>query len=167
MAWCDTSENRIACCDVGLVATGVGDACGCPEGGPLMAKAVAAGCKLPPDARPITPYAIQDIVRQKEADFQGCYKAASLDPRRPTVQVVLGLELSPDGRVFAARIEASTQPSSGAEACVLGVAKALRFPPPPAKVMRFVHPLTVTVPAAGAGPQPGAAPLTAPSALAP
>jgi hypothetical protein len=144
-AWCDRDEKKIACCDVGLVPSGSADACGCPLGGPLMPKAIAAGCSLPADSKPLSLVAIQDVIRAKQADFRGCYKALPPDPKRPFANVVVGIELAPDGRVFSARIEGSNAPDKAAEACVLGVADALRFPPPAARGMRFLHPLTIPV----------------------
>jgi serine/threonine-protein kinase len=149
-AWCDRQEKKVACCDVGLVPSGAADACGCPLGGPLMPKAVAAGCSLAPDAKPLSLGAIQEVIRAKQPDFQGCYKAAPADPKRPAVvQVVVGIELAPDGRVFAARIENAKAHDKAAEACVVGVAEALRFPPPTARGMRFLHPLSLPVGPAG------------------
>jgi serine/threonine-protein kinase len=142
-AWCDRDEKRIACCDVGLVPSGSADTCGCPLGGPLMPKAIATGCSLPADAKPLSLVAIQEVIRAKQPDLQGCYKAVPPDPRRPFANVVVGIELAPDGRVFSARIEGSNAPDKTAEACLLGVAEALRFPPPTARGMRFLHPLTI------------------------
>jgi serine/threonine-protein kinase len=142
-AWCDKDEKRIACCDVGFVATGSNEACGCPEGGPLMIKAIAAGCKLPPDSKPITPATIQETMQAKYPELFACYKSAPPDPRRPSVRTVMGLELTPDGRVYAARIDSSSMPNAEAEACLLGIASGLTFPPPPATGLRFIHPLII------------------------
>ncbi|MCK6587008.1 MAG: AgmX/PglI C-terminal domain-containing protein, partial [Polyangiaceae bacterium] len=144
-AWCDRDEKRVACCEVGLVPSGSGDACGCPPGGPLMPKAVAAGCSLPADAKPLSLGIIQDVIRAKQADFQACYKTLPPDPRRAFANVVVGIELSPEGRVFSARVEHSNAPDKTAEACVVGIAEALQFPPPAARGMRFLHPLTLPV----------------------
>jgi serine/threonine-protein kinase len=150
-AWCDRDEKRIACCDVGLVPSGAGSAggagetCGCPPGAPLMPKAIAAGCSLPADAKPLSLGAIQEVIRAKQADFQGCYKALPPDPRRPFASVVVAIELSPEGRVFSARVEHSNAPDKAAEACLASVVEKLRFPPPTARGMKFLHPITLSI----------------------
>jgi eukaryotic-like serine/threonine-protein kinase len=145
VAWCDGEERRIACCDQGMIAMGTGDACGCPEGGPLLLKAISAGCTIPPDRRPLSPTAIQAIMRGKQADYQACYTALPRDPSKLYAHMTLGIELSPDGRVYAAQINHSTMPHPEADACVLRATRALTFPPPPAGVMRFIHSLSVSV----------------------
>jgi serine/threonine-protein kinase len=144
-AWCDREEKRVACCDVGLIPTGSEGACGCPPGPPLMPKAVAAGCSLPADAKPLSLAMIQEVLRAKHADFQACYKSLPAEPKRAAVNVVVGIELSPEGRVFSARVEHSNAPDKAAEACVAGVAEGLQFPPPAARGMRVLQPLTLPV----------------------
>lgn len=108
-----------------------------------MPKALAMGCKLPPDSKWITPALLHETMQEKQAAFQDCYASVPPDPKRYAAQVMLGLELSPDGRVYAVRVSHSTVPDPKAEACVLDVARRLKFPPPPAKGMRFNQPLTI------------------------
>jgi serine/threonine-protein kinase len=140
VAWCNSEEKLIGCCDGGLVATGSDPPCGCPPGGPLMGKAVTDGCKLSAGAKPFSPGAIQEAIKAKQPDFQACYKP---DAQRPISYVGLAIELTPEGRVFGAQVTHTTTPNPEAEACVLNAVRGLTFPAPPAGPMRFIHSLSI------------------------
>ena len=109
-----------------------------------MAKALAASCSLPPNLKLITPAAISALFNEKLPEFQGCYRAVPVD-MRPVALLVLGLELSPDGQVYAARIQSSSVPNAAAEQCALDTARSMRFPAPSARGMKFIHPLSLAV----------------------
>lgn len=109
-----------------------------------MPKAMAAGCKLAPDAAPLTPTSIDAAFSAKQAELQACFPAPPPEPTKvATAIVVVALELAPDGQVFDAKIQTSSSKSVEAQACVVAVAKGMRFAPPPSRGMKFIHPLRI------------------------
>ncbi|HLM73372.1 MAG TPA: protein kinase [Polyangiaceae bacterium] len=119
-AWCDTAERVIACCGEGRVATGRDGLCECPVG----------GCD-PKAWKAPEPEVIQKVVRAAFGDLRACYAAALQKVPSQGGRVALGLELTPDGDVFRARINSTTFPDTEMQACALRLARSLKFPPPP------------------------------------
>lgn len=129
-AWCDTAERLIACCDEGRVATGRGGQCECPIG----------GCD-PRAWRAPEPEVIQQVVRAAFSDLRACYAAALQKVPDRGGRVALGLDLTPDGDVFRARINSTTFPDTEMQACALRLARSLKFPPPPSGSCTIDYPV--------------------------
>jgi hypothetical protein len=129
-AWCDTAERVIACCGEGRVATGIDGLCECPVG----------GCD-PKAWKAHDPAVIQKVVRAAFDDLRACYDVALKKVPDQGGRVALGLELTPDGDVFRARINATTFPDVEMQACALRLARSLKFPPPPSGSCSIDYPV--------------------------
>jgi hypothetical protein len=68
-------------------------------------------------------------VRAHHGDFQACQALGDLESRREDGAITVGWLVRPDGGVNAVTVGASTFQSARINACVLGVAKQVTFPP--------------------------------------
>ena len=142
MAWCDTRQNKVACCAKGLVARSLDGVCGCPPGGTTRPELLTQGCKAPADSTPLAEKA-RVVLRGSLDVFRDCYRSG-LDAATFEGVVSFWIELTPDGDVFTARVESSTVMHEGAQRCMLDQVRKLRFDPPPNGGMTMKYPLTLT-----------------------
>ncbi|MBI4702550.1 MAG: serine/threonine protein kinase [Deltaproteobacteria bacterium] len=143
-AWCDEAERRIACCGPGLVPTGADGLCGCPPGG------VADG----PDAPPLCPRssmstaqrtaAIQRTMRSLHPGMKECFARSLAQAPGAKGTVDFWIELTPEGRVFAARVKEATWPDPEGQACTLALVRAAPFPPPVGGAVAIAYPVALT-----------------------
>ncbi|MFO0555895.1 MAG: protein kinase [Polyangiaceae bacterium] len=149
-AWCDAEERPIACCEEGLVATGVGGTCTCAPGGTRNEPLQKAGCAVALDAEEHNRRIIR-AVRQRFGEARACLAKAANPAANGRVSV--HAELDPEGRVFHAYLDGSSLPDATVQACVVEVFKTIEFPPPPEGSLALSYPLVL-----GADDQPSASP---------
>jgi TonB family protein len=127
-AWCDLDEKPIACCAAGLAATGEDGLCGCPPGGVTDTPGAPASCPKAKEA-PSTEQ-VQAVVRPAFGQFHACYEDALRRTKKVGGRVAVTFELTPEGRIFKARIAQASLPDVEAQACVLREFRKLAFAPP-------------------------------------
>ncbi|MBK7584493.1 MAG: serine/threonine protein kinase [Myxococcales bacterium] len=142
VAWCDPDARRIACCAKGLVPTDSQGACGCPPGGVTADSPMAQNCAVADARVGIPPETIQAEVRGKFDRFRACFQQALGKNAKLAGKVSFAVRVSPDGRVYSARIQESSLPSAEAQACSIGIWKGFRFQNPVGgRGVDFVYPI--------------------------
>ncbi len=137
VGWCDAMEKPIACCAPELAATGEDGICGCPPGGTKQGLDASAGCA---EHVGDGAAAIQAVMRGSFGGFRKCYEKA-LERAKMQGSVALGFELTPEGRVFSARVARSTLPDGDAQACLVRLVRGLRFEPPAGGRVSVIYPI--------------------------
>jgi hypothetical protein len=127
VAWCDAGGHLLSCCGKGLVPTGTDGICGCAPGGTAVREALDRGCP----ARPAGVGGTYDEARDRAARKAIACMEPGLDAGWSRGgEFAVEFSLTPEGEVFGARLERSTIPETGAQACVLEALRSTRFPPP-------------------------------------
>lgn len=128
--WCDLRGAAIACCGKGLVPVGADGICGCAPGGTSVPTVIAGGCHEPPnDAKEAYALVRTKAVEAAIACFQPFYEAG----KTKSGMFAATFALTPEGEVIGARVDETTMPHQGAQACALAVLRSTRFPPPKAE----------------------------------
>jgi TonB family protein len=142
-AWCDLAEKPIACCAKGLAATGQDGLCGCPPGGSTNVPGAPPTCpkaKFGPDSA-----RVQAIMRPAFHSFELCYKDARAKAAKVAGRISVAFELTPEGRVFSARVADASLPDPEAQACLLREIRRIVFDAPTDGHLRVVYPLLFSV----------------------
>jgi serine/threonine protein kinase len=131
LAWCDAQGRQIGCCARGLVPIHTSGACGCPPGGSPADAPAAASCARAGSRAGLDQETVQRVVRAHRSELRGCFEQSLGPASAKKGRIVLFARVSPDGRIFSARIVESSLPSPAAQSCVLQAWKHLTFPPIP------------------------------------
>lgn len=142
-AWCGVGEKVIACCAEGLVATGEDGICACPPGGNSDAPSAPSAPPTCPKGMPHEEYrtSIQRVVRQHFGAFRACYEQALARAKTASGTVEVSFAITPEGRVFSARVSSASLADGPAQACMLREFRTLRFGPPPGGGMTIGYPI--------------------------
>jgi TonB family protein len=131
----------MACCAKGLAATGQDGLCGCPPGGSYDVPGAPTTCQK---KKHYPPEHVQAIVRAHFPDFRRCYEAViekAGEKTRVAGKVSVAFEITPEGRVFGARVAEASLPDAEGQACILRVFKSLSFDPPPDGHSSITYPI--------------------------
>jgi TonB family protein len=126
VAFCDPQGRSVACCAKGLFPVGVDGVCACPPGG--AAPEAPENCPRAKRLDSVAPDELKAVVGRNRRELRAC-----LDRHkggRVTGNVRFAVVVSPDGRVYSARIETSSLAAPGAQSCMLDVWRKMRFKPP-------------------------------------
>lgn len=138
-AWCNRDHKRIACCSQGLVPLERDGACVCPPGGTKHEEAKRNGCE---DAVAFDKDGFQSSVRAFIPELKKCYELALKHNEKLGGKVSFHLSLDATGRVFEARIEASSLPDADAQRCFVSVWSRAQFVPPAEGSLSLTYPVT-------------------------
>jgi eukaryotic-like serine/threonine-protein kinase len=131
-------DPHTSCCAKGLAAAGEDGLCGCPPGGSSDVPGAPTACpkkKYPPER-------ILTNVRAHFGDIRRCYEAVLRKTDQSAAgKVTVGFELTPEGRVFRARVVDASLPDAEGQACVLRVFRSLTFDPPPDGHISVTYPI--------------------------
>jgi TonB family protein len=72
---------------------------------------------------------VQGVIKTATPEMRDCYVRELEKNQVLSGQIELGIEITPWGDVFDARIRNSSLPNPRAQECVLAVVRTLRFPP--------------------------------------
>jgi TonB family protein len=143
LAWCDHAQKPIACCARGLAAMGQDGLCGCPPGGSTDVPGAPITC--PKAKSGPTSARIQAIMRPTFGSFQLCYNDALKKAAKVSGVVSVAFDLTPEGRVFSARVAEASLPDPEAQACVLREVRRLVFDAPTDGYRHVLYPLLFSV----------------------
>ena len=136
-AWCDASGKRLACCVKGLVARADGR-CECARGGVKSQALIDGGCTAAPTGDGSD---LQRIVRAHFPNLRRCYEVALVKNPKLGGKISVAFRLSPEGRVYDAKLSQVSVPDVPLQDCVVGVFEQLSFEPPPNGDMAVDYPL--------------------------
>jgi TonB family protein len=141
VAWCDLAEKPIACCADGLAALGEDGLCGCPPGGVKDRPGAPVTCSKKAKDAPSAEQ-IQAIVRVSFPAFSRCYEGALQKARTAQGRVSVTFDLTPEGRVFKARVAEASLPDPEAQACILREFRRIVFEAPTDGHRRVTYPIS-------------------------
>ncbi len=127
--WCNKQGRFVACCSKSLVPSGSSGACECAPGGAVSDEAIAGGCPKAEGAQGLPKGVVQAVIKTATTEMRDCYVRELEKNQVLSGQIELGIEITPWGDVFDARIRNSSLPNPRAQECVLAVVRNLRFPP--------------------------------------
>jgi hypothetical protein len=127
VAWCNLGGRVVGCCGKGLVPIGTDGICACAPGGTTVPEALARGCPASPPASLGT----YNEARDRAANLAiECFRPGLDAGWSRGGEFAVSFSLTPEGRVFGARLERSTIPEVAAQTCALEALRSTRFPPP-------------------------------------
>jgi len=142
-AWCDRSEQPIACCSPGLVPLGEDGICGCPEGGVLEGPDAPAQCKRSTQTKAESANGLRAVFRALNPELKQCFFGKDKAESKAEGKVSFWFELTPEGRVFSAHIRQSSWADPEGQRCALALVRAATFPPPPGGSSTVDYPIAL------------------------
>ncbi len=125
VAWCDTDEREVACCDKGLVAVGHDGMCECPPGGVSHA---GGGCRAAKTTRAQWKSAFGHALLDRSDAVAACVEASDAGV---ALASPVDISVDPSGSVAVVRVTRAGVPEAVAQQCWFDAVRSIKLAPPP------------------------------------